>query len=141
MIGDVWEWTASNYNPYPGYRPAEGEATVCGLYLETDDATGLRPDVEVRPLPELGLPGGHQDKRWQKLALFRRELDIHQTFFAMGEAMAHLHYLLAEGRVSREAAAGEQGLELGPPAGEHALAARRAPLSRGRSPWTRRATR
>jgi glyoxylase-like metal-dependent hydrolase (beta-lactamase superfamily II) len=38
--------------------------------------------------------------------LFRRELDIHQTFFAMGEAMAHLHYLLAEGRVTREAGAG-----------------------------------
>ena len=38
--------------------------------------------------------------------LFRRELDIHQTFFAMGEAMAHLHYLLAEGRVTREADAG-----------------------------------
>ena len=40
----------------------------------TDDATGLRPDVEVQPLPPLGLPGGHQDKRWQKLALFRRDL-------------------------------------------------------------------
>ena len=26
----------------------------------TDDATGLRPDVEVQPLPPLGLPGGHQ---------------------------------------------------------------------------------
>jgi len=24
MFGDVWEWTQSNYNPYPGYRPLAG---------------------------------------------------------------------------------------------------------------------
>jgi ergothioneine biosynthesis protein EgtB len=24
MFGDVWEWTQSNYNPYPGYSPWEG---------------------------------------------------------------------------------------------------------------------
>ena len=28
------------------YRPAEGEATVCGVYVETDDATGLARRVE-----------------------------------------------------------------------------------------------
>jgi ergothioneine biosynthesis protein EgtB len=24
MYGDVWEWTQSNYNPYPGYQPLPG---------------------------------------------------------------------------------------------------------------------
>jgi glyoxylase-like metal-dependent hydrolase (beta-lactamase superfamily II) len=37
--------------------------------------------------------------------LFRRPLDAHQTFFAMGEAIAHLHYLYYAGRAKREAGA------------------------------------
>lgn len=40
----------------------------------TDDGTGLDAAVEVYPLPELGLPPGHADLRWQKLALYRKEL-------------------------------------------------------------------
>jgi glyoxylase-like metal-dependent hydrolase (beta-lactamase superfamily II) len=34
--------------------------------------------------------------------LFRRPLDTHQTFFAMGEAIAHLHYLYYAGRAKRQ---------------------------------------
>lgn len=37
--------------------------------------------------------------------LFPRALDIHQSFFAMGEAMAHLHFLRDAGRASREVGA------------------------------------
>ncbi|MGQ0655905.1 MAG: MBL fold metallo-hydrolase [Betaproteobacteria bacterium] len=40
--------------------------------------------------------------------LFRRPLDAHQTFFAMGEAIAHLHYLFYAGRVTR--ATGSDGI-------------------------------
>lgn len=40
--------------------------------------------------------------------LFRRPLDAHQTFFAMGEAIAHLHYLYYAGRAQR--AMGNDGI-------------------------------
>ena len=40
----------------------------------TDDARGLDPGIEAMPLPELGLPPGHGDTRWRKLAIFRRDL-------------------------------------------------------------------
>lgn len=40
----------------------------------TDDPSGLHPGVEALPLPDLGLPPGSGDSRWQKLALFRRDL-------------------------------------------------------------------
>ena len=40
--------------------------------------------------------------------LFRRPLDTHQTFFAMGEAIAHLHYLYYAGEASR--AVGSDGV-------------------------------
>jgi glyoxylase-like metal-dependent hydrolase (beta-lactamase superfamily II) len=33
--------------------------------------------------------------------LFKRELDLHQTTFAMGEAVAHLHALWFKGRLQR----------------------------------------
>jgi glyoxylase-like metal-dependent hydrolase (beta-lactamase superfamily II) len=37
--------------------------------------------------------------------LFRRKLDTHQTTFAIGEAIAHLHYLLYAGRAARKVGA------------------------------------
>jgi glyoxylase-like metal-dependent hydrolase (beta-lactamase superfamily II) len=40
--------------------------------------------------------------------LFRRPLDVHQTFFAMGEAIAHLHYLYYAVRAQR--ALGNDGI-------------------------------
>ena len=32
--------------------------------------------------------------------MFQRELDAHQTTFAIGEALSHLHLLRAEGKLS-----------------------------------------
>jgi glyoxylase-like metal-dependent hydrolase (beta-lactamase superfamily II) len=37
--------------------------------------------------------------------LFQRELDMHQLYFAMGEAMAHLHYLFYQGSLRRQTGA------------------------------------
>jgi glyoxylase-like metal-dependent hydrolase (beta-lactamase superfamily II) len=41
--------------------------------------------------------------------MFRRRLDPHQTAFALGEALAHLHYLEVQGEVARSA--GGDGVE------------------------------
>ena len=42
--------------------------------------------------------------------LFKRELDSHQLFFAIGESLAHLHYLMGQGRMGREK--GSDGVDL-----------------------------
>ena len=34
-------------------------------------------------------------------SLFRRKLDAHQVFFAIGESLAHLHYLMGQGTIVR----------------------------------------
>ncbi len=47
--------------------------------------------------------------------LFRRKLDTHQTTFAMGESIAHLHYLLYTGRAVRTV--GADGIVRYAPAG------------------------
>ena len=33
--------------------------------------------------------------------LFKRQLDDHELFFAIGESLAHLHFLIADGRIER----------------------------------------
>jgi glyoxylase-like metal-dependent hydrolase (beta-lactamase superfamily II) len=54
---------------------------------------------------EAALRGGPRSAADLLEVLFRRPLDAHQTFFAMGEAIAHLHYLYYAGRVRRSAGA------------------------------------
>ena len=41
--------------------------------------------------------------------LFKRRLDRHRTGFALGEALAHLHYLVGQGEIAR--ATGDDGVD------------------------------
>jgi glyoxylase-like metal-dependent hydrolase (beta-lactamase superfamily II) len=42
--------------------------------------------------------------------LFKRKLDTHQLFFAVGEALAHLHHLMGQGKITRRM--GEDGVNV-----------------------------
>ncbi len=42
--------------------------------------------------------------------LFKRDLDSHQLFFAIGESLSHLHYLMSQGRIVKET--GADGVDL-----------------------------
>lgn len=44
------------------------------FYCLTDDASGIRSEIEVRPLPELYIPKKNQVSPWHKLAMFSKEL-------------------------------------------------------------------
>jgi hypothetical protein len=48
--------------------------------------------------------------------LFRRELDIQQRYFAMGEAIAHLNFLWRAGKVERRVD-GDQSIRFAPAVG------------------------
>ena len=41
----------------------------------TDDASGLRPEIETRPLPEMSGLEGRPERGWRKLTLFQDRLD------------------------------------------------------------------
>jgi glyoxylase-like metal-dependent hydrolase (beta-lactamase superfamily II) len=103
----------------------EPEANPLQLYLDSIAAMReLPPDTLV--LPSHGKPftglhrriaqlAAHHEERFADVlaacaqgpqsaadllgVLFRRQLDLHQTTFAMGESVAHLHALQAQGRL------------------------------------------
>jgi glyoxylase-like metal-dependent hydrolase (beta-lactamase superfamily II) len=113
--------------------PVEPDGDPLGRFLDTLAAfESLPPDTLV--LPSHGLPfrgiavrvaelRAHHAARLAELAaavaaaaaplsaaelvpvLFRRELDVQQRFFAMGEAIAHLNHLWRAQRLERRVAA------------------------------------
>jgi glyoxylase-like metal-dependent hydrolase (beta-lactamase superfamily II) len=113
--------------------PAEPEADPLALFLRSLSAFEALPaDTLVLPshgLPFRGIPlrvaqlRAHHAARLSELedaidaseappsaaelvpVLFRRELDVHQRYFAMGEAIAHLNHLWHAARLDRRAAA------------------------------------
>jgi glyoxylase-like metal-dependent hydrolase (beta-lactamase superfamily II) len=110
--------------------PDEPDGNPLKLYLASLAVFRPLPETAL-VLPSHGLPFRHLYLRLDQLAhhhderldravaacaapltaadlipvLFRRQLDIHQLGFAMGEALAHLHYLVGEGRLRRETGA------------------------------------
>ena len=105
---------------------ADPDADPLGLYLDSLDKYLPLPDATL-VLPSHGKPfqgmkprinqlkAHHEDRLAETLGackkpahareivpvLFKRELDIHQMTFAMGEAIAHLNYLLRRGKLHR----------------------------------------
>lgn len=114
-------------SPNVSVWPQEPTANPLALFLSSlNKFKNLPSDTLVLPShdwPFHGLLGRlddlahHHDQRlddsWQACvnpatgvdvlkALFNREFDAHQLFFAIGEALAHVHHLEASGRVVRE---------------------------------------
>jgi len=113
--------------------PHEPEAEPLSEYLRSLSALETLPD-DVLVLPSHGLPFRGLHRRLRQLAehhhqrldaileacagrprtawdvtqvLFTRGLDPHQTTFAVGESLAHLHHLVAGGRLRRDRVPGE----------------------------------
>jgi glyoxylase-like metal-dependent hydrolase (beta-lactamase superfamily II) len=104
--------------------PTEPKGDPLKLFLRSIDRFAELP-ADTLVLPSHGLPfrgaharvqmlhAHHRDRLAEVLescttpktakdllpVLFRRTLDTHQTFFAMGESIAHLHYLWYQGRL------------------------------------------
>jgi glyoxylase-like metal-dependent hydrolase (beta-lactamase superfamily II) len=113
-------------SPNVGVWPAEPEANPLGDFLGSLERFRALPD-DCLVLPSHGRPfrglharieqlaAHHEERLEATLAactrpataveimprLFDRELDIHQLAFALGETIAHLNHLLADGRLAR----------------------------------------
>ncbi len=115
--------------------PQEPDADPLTLFLDSlEKFRGLGQDTLVLPshnLPFRGLDGriddlqAHHALRLEETVaasavpvtgvevlrqLFKRDLDTHQLFFAIGEALAHLHHLMGQGIVRRRM--GDDGVHL-----------------------------
>lgn len=115
-------------SPNVSVWPSEPEADPLSLFLDSLTRWRARVPDTVLVLPSHGLPFRglharlevllhHHDARLDETEaecravplsaaemlprLFRRALDDHQFFFALGETLAHLHHLEARGRLRR----------------------------------------
>lgn len=114
-------------SPNVSVWPSEPEADELGLFLKSLRRFHALPE-NCLVLPSHGRPffglherldqlAGHHDERLADVlqacrqpvtahdlltVMFSRSLDSHQLFFALGEALAHLHHLMARGEVVRE---------------------------------------
>jgi len=115
-------------SPNVSVWPSEPQADPLSLFLNTLADWRARLPDSVLVLPSHGLPfrglharlevlAHHHDARLDETEadcrdvplsaaevlprLFRRSLDDHQLFFALGETLAHLHHLETQGRLRR----------------------------------------
>ena len=78
-----------------------------GFHARLDDLDAHHVERLDETLDALHEPSTGVDVLYR---LFKRKLDEHQTFFAIGETLAHLHHLIEDGRVAR--ATGEDGVDV-----------------------------